>query len=393
MELLINIESLRPPQTGIGTYTAGLLGEYQRQGMPQPIHVYRKGRILPLANISAVAEEAPSPDRTISNRILPLLQGTAKAWNFPYLAWRRLDRAAFRRASRNFGEGVVYHEPNFILKPFAGPSVVTVHDLSHLRFPKFHPRARVSFLESHLEASLKRAEQIITVSDTIRRELIETFSLGTAKVSSIPLGVSERFRPVDSKQLAELESKYGLLSGRYVLCVATREPRKNLLTLFRAFESLPPTLRDRYKLVICGARGWHGDETDRHAARLSARGWLKQLGYVPRAALPALYSGAAVFAFPSIYEGFGLPVLEAMACGTPSVIGRDTAMAEFAGDSAAKCQPGEPGAVAEQLTRLLEDDSARHYCSGRALELARNYSWKRCAKDHLEVYRKALAGR
>jgi len=388
MELLINTESLQPPRTGIGTYTSALLEAYQRQGVPEQIHAYSRGRIRHWPDPARPSIRGGYNHGKLREFVAPTLYRIASTWDWPYLAWRSLDWQSFRRQARPLEGRAVYHEPNFVLKPFSGPSVVTVHDLSHLRFPASHPKARVAFLEKYLGRSLERAGHVITVSETIRREVIETFTLDSSRVSSIPLGVSRAFRPANAAALDELECAFGIQSGHYVLCVATREPRKNLITLFKAFELLPPSLRERYPLVLCGARGWHSEEIDAHARRLNRRGWLRQLDYVPAAALPALYSGAAVFAFPSIYEGFGLPALEAMACGAAVVIGRGTAMAEFAGDSAATCQAADPRSLAEQIRRLLEDRQARQEYAARAIERARLFSWRRCAEAHVDIYRK-----
>jgi len=387
MELLINTESLQPPRTGIGTYTAALLEAYSRAGVPERIHSYSGRRIRQWPTSARPLRRDGSGRPALRGRLKPMLYRIASVWDWPYFAWRKLDGHAFSKQARGLETRAVYHEPNFILKPFAGPSVVTVHDLSHLRFPDYHPGARVAFLERHLGSSLERAWHVITVSELVRRELVETFALDPSRVSSIPLGVSEAFRPADAETLDSLESKFGLTPGGYVLCIATREPRKNLVTLFQAFELLPAPLRERYPLVLCGARGWHADEIDAHAARLSRRGWLRQLDYVPESALPALYSGAAVFAFPSVYEGFGLPALEAMACGTAVVVGHGTAMAEFAGDSAVTCQAADPESLSEQIRCLLEDRQARREYIGRAIERARRFSWRRCADAHLEIYR------
>ena len=387
MELLINTESLQPPRTGIGTYTAALLDAYQHQGVPERIHSYSRGRIRQWPSAMRRPRRGDTSRHTLRGRFAPMLYRVASTWDWPYFAWRSLDRHAFRKQARSLEAQVVYHEPNFILKPFDGPSVVTVHDLSHLRFPDCHPKARVAFLEKHLGKSLERARHVITVSETIRREVLETFALEPSKVSRIPLGVSETFHPATAAALDGIESKFDIAPNSYMLCVATREPRKNLITLFQAFELLPTALRERYPLVLCGARGWHTTEIDAHAERLSRRGWLKQLDYVPESALPALYSGAAVFVFPSIYEGFGLPVLEAMACGTAVVVGHGTAMAEFAGDSAATCQASDPRSLSEQIRRLLEDEQARREYTLRSIERVRQFSWHRCAKAHIKIYR------
>ena len=387
MELLINVESLLPPRTGIGTYTGELLSEYRRQGVPERIHAYSHRRIKQWAGDAVASPGRVESRHALRARIAPMLYQAASSWDWPYLAWRNLDRRAFARQARALARRAVYHEPNFILKPFEGPSVVTVHDLSHLRYPACHPKARVAFLEKHLAASLESAGHVITVSEIVRRELITTFALDPSRVSSIPLGVNDRFRPAEESALDALESGFGLQPGNYLLCVATREPRKNLVALFQAFELLPESLRKRFPLVLCGARGWHSEEIDAHARRLTRRGWLKPLDYVPESSLPALYSGAAVFAFPSVYEGFGLPVLEAMACGTTVVVGHGTAMAEFAGASAVTCDASDPRSLSESIRHLLEDESTRWTYARLALERARRYSWTRCAEAHLDIYR------
>jgi glycosyltransferase involved in cell wall biosynthesis len=386
MRLLINAESLQPPLTGIGNYTRHLLTEYAALADVPEVHGFRR---LRLQSLTALLDEpdAPAPSRAARHqRRAALINLVASHSQLPYRLHRAFTHWRFGRCARKLPADTVYHEPNFILQPYTGPAVATIHDLSTFYHPEYHPKARVHFIERHLQQTLERAAHLITPSALVRAELIRDFALPSDKVTAIPLGTSAAFRPLPETGVKPVLARYGLAAGRYLLCVATREPRKNLAGLCRAYAGLPAALRQRYPLVLAGGSGWHEAAGQQALQTLLQHGEARQLGYVPEADLPALYSGAALFAFPSFYEGFGLPVLEAMACGTAVVTSAGTAMEEVAGEAALLVPAGEDGALRTALQDLLEDPDRRRQLADAGLNRAKEFSWTHCARAHMAVF-------
>lgn len=389
LELLVNAEALVPPLTGIGLYTRQLLEEYVRLLPPGSLSCFADNRLTePSDCLSRIDNQSPRAVQARERR-LGFLNRLADLTTLPYRLYQFRNRRAFGSAARQLPKGTVYHEPNYILKPFSGPAVTTIHDLSVFHYPQFHPKSRVRHLERYLPATLERASHVITDSELVREELIGQFGLAPSRVSAIHLGVAARFVPVEGRKLREVLDRHGLDAGGYVLSVATFEPRKNLTGLLEAFRALPLALRRRFPLVLVGGRGWRSDDMEARLRRLQQRGEVKRLGYVPREELPALYSGARVFAFPSLYEGFGLPVLEAMACATPVITTEGTSMVEITGEIAERVAGGDTDALAQALRSLLEDDQ-RCQCMGLAgRKRAAQFTWARCAERHLEIFRHA----
>ncbi|HEV7416212.1 MAG TPA: glycosyltransferase family 1 protein, partial [Tianweitania sediminis] len=178
--------------------------------------------------------------------------------------------------------------------------------------------------------------------------------------------------------------------GRYALYAGTIEPRKNLVRLLDAFEQLPQTLRQRYPLVLAGYKGWNNTAILERLHRAETQGWARYLGYVPDEALPHLFAGARLFAFPSLYEGFGLPVLEAMASGVPVVCSNAASLPQVAGNAALMINAEDAAGLTEALQRGLEDEEWRRDAVASGIQQAARFSWKRCAEETADVYRQAL---
>jgi glycosyltransferase involved in cell wall biosynthesis len=217
--------------------------------------------------------------------------------------------------------------------------------------------------------------------------VLDTFAFDPATVITIPVGVDDRFRPHARDETQGIMSRHGLEHGRYVLSVATIEPRKNLHGLVRAFMRLPAGLRAAYPLVLCGATGWRESHLEQSLDALVREGSVRRLGYIPEADLPGLYAGAAAFAFPSFYEGFGLPPLEAMASGTPVLASATGSILEVVGDAGLLVDPHDDAALAAGLERILTDLPLRDACIASGLERAERFSWTSCVDRTIALYR------
>jgi glycosyltransferase involved in cell wall biosynthesis len=286
----------------------------------------------------------------------------------------------------------LYHEPNYVPLRYDVPVVVTIHDLSWLKYPGTHPLDRVRWLERGLPRALERASAILVDSEFVRQEVLVTFGLPSERVRTALLGVSSAFRPRNCTETADTLRPLNLNHGEYLLTVGTIEPRKNVGHILAAYAALPSELRDRHPLVVAGAKGWRAGDLEKELRILAGRGQIRFLGHVPAEGLPDLFAGAAAFVFPSRYEGFGLPPLEAMASGVPVVVSDRASLPEVVGDAGLKLDPDHPERTTETLAALLEDPVERAALAARGLVRAATFTWEACAQRTLGAYRFALGG-
>jgi alpha-1,3-rhamnosyl/mannosyltransferase len=255
-----------------------------------------------------------------------------------------------------------------------------------------HPAGRVRVLDKRLPSSLAAACAVITDSVAVREEITTHYGVRAEKVHAIPLGVSPRFRPRSAPDLEPVMTRYQLTADAYLLCVGTLEPRKNLVRTVRAYASLPADLRRRFPLVVVGAKGWHESSIVAELESLAQKGQGRFLDYVDEVALTLLYAGARGVLYPSLYEGFGLPVAEAMASGTPTLTSNLGCMKELAEGAAVLVDPRETASIAQGMRQLLEDDAARARLRSAGMERVQELTWQRCAERTLLVYRHVLRG-
>lgn len=287
----------------------------------------------------------------------------------------------------------VFHGLNYLLPSHSGRAarLVTVHDLSILTHPEWHPAMRNRLMGWPLPRTVARAHHVITDCEAVRGEVIERLRVRPEGVSAIPLAPSSDFRVLGPEAIDQVVRRYGLTAGDYILFAGAIEPRKNVGRLLDALELLRARWRDVPRLALVGPPGWRSREL---VTRIrSAGSSLRLLGPVPRSDLVALMGGASVLAYPSLSEGFGLPVLEAMACGAPVVAARIGPIIEIAGDAALLVDPTEPGDIAQGLKRALEDSGLRADLAKRGPAQAAKFSWERTAAATLTAYTKALAAR
>ena len=286
----------------------------------------------------------------------------------------------------------VVHGPNYFLPKVAKTGVITVHDLSVFRFPETHPVDRVRAFEKGFTDSLNRASHIITDTQTVRAELIDRYDLPPDRVTAIWLGVARDIRPMPVDDLVPTLMQWKIAPTAYALCVSTLEPRKKIGELLNAWRRLPRDLRDAYPLVLAGGAGWRNEALLEQIAVGVAEGWLKHLGFVAEADLPALYSGAALFLYPSIYEGFGLPPLEAMACGAPVMVSSSSCLPEVCGEAARYIDPDDPDGFVQSIEANLTDHAWRAGAALRGTAHAAGFDWATCIDRTVDVYRQVAAG-
>jgi glycosyltransferase involved in cell wall biosynthesis len=263
------------------------------------------------------------------------------------------------------------------------PGVVVIHDASIFLLPHLHPVLRRVGRSSLVPAVARRSRAVVTVSETARADLVEVLRIPPEKVHVVYGAAPPEFGPVrDRSVLAAVREKYALPDG-FVLSVGTLEPRKNLARLVRAHGRLR---RDGFphELVFVGPRGWHMRELEEEAT--AQPNGVRMLGYVPTEDLPPLYSLASAFAYPSIYEGFGLPAVEAMACGAPVIAGNRGALPEVCGDAALLVDPTSEAGLTDGLRQLLDDQALEQRLRARGFERAGKFSWARSAERMVRVY-------
>ena len=290
----------------------------------------------------------------------------------------------------------VFHSPDFVLPPLRhARGILTVHDLAFLMRPECaHPRLRV-YLEEVVPRSVRRADFIIADSENTRNDLVVLLGVPPTSIAVVPGGVEERFAPITDATTSSRVRRYlGIGDARFILAIGMLEPRKNLNRLMDAFADLKkrPGVPSDLKLVLAGGKGWLFDGIFEHHAASPVRDDITFPGFIPDELLPGLYACADVFAFPSLYEGFGLPILEAMACGTPVVASRASCLPEVAEGAAVLIDPTNVESLADGLYRTLTEADLRADLIARGRERAAQYTWRAAALRLLDVYRRVAAG-
>ncbi len=285
----------------------------------------------------------------------------------------------------------LYHSPYYLM-PYALPckTVATIHDLIPLRFPRSLPNPRMApVYKALIRLCARRADHLIADSASALADLEERGLVAPTGGTRIYLGVEPRFRPQPPEQVARYRQTAGL-ARPYALYLGINKPHKNLPALLRAWAQLPAPLRDAHALVLAGAQDARYAEGPALADALGLGESVRFLGGVQEADLPLLYAGATCFVFPSLYEGFGLPILEAMACGAPVACSSVSSMPEVAGDAALLFDPAREGEIAAALTDLLTDEPLRRRLAQAGQARARQFTWERTAAETLSVYRRLL---
>lgn len=390
MKLLYDLNSLRPPRSGVGYYTQHILEGLLERDDIEDINgwvgttCYERDGVQNLLSGQQALEAGAQFSEGIKASLLRAARNLPGVYHGRTVV-RRIKSARLRADYAR--RGYIYHETNFVASPYKGPNVVTIHDLSHHHFPEFHPQAAVDYLDRNVPFTLKQAYKVIADSEYTRRDTIEVYGLPEDKVIAIPLGVEPCFRPYTEEECKPVLDKMGLGYRGFVLSVCTLQPRKNLPRLVAAFAKLPLALREAFPLVLIGAQGWMNSALMRDIEKLIKAKQLILPGYMPRETLLQLYASAAVFAYPSLFEGFGLPVAEAMASGVAVLTSNATSLPEVSAGACLEVDPYSVDDIEAGLERLLNDEALRNALVVKGLARAAELTWEETVRRTVDVYR------
>lgn len=382
LHVILNDRVLFRPLTGVGHYVAQLLAALEAEegvavrGFLSALLKPRAGaeRKAPETAMSAPRDGRSGPLAAVKPIARRLLEG-------PY-------RFAFRVAARRYA---LYHEPNHIPIPCGLPTVTTIHDLSVLEHPAWHPADRVRWYERAFDAGVRQTTCFIAASEYTKQQMIARLGVPADRIDVTYQAPRPAFTtPPPAERVRQVRAAHGL-PDRFFLFVGTLEPRKNVAGLLQAYAGLPAEIRRSHPLVLVGGHGWKMDALaeliDRHGVVDTTR----RLGYLHDADLAALYAGCTALVWPTWYEGFGLPPLEALACGAPVIVSNVTSLPEVVGDAGVLLDPHDAVAWTAALQRMAEDaDWRRRWQQGGPVRAA-TFTWQRCARQTIACYRAALA--
>jgi len=275
--------------------------------------------------------------------------------------------------------------PAHVIPLIHPPTVVTIHDVGFRVFPEAHTARRRLELELTTRWNVRAARHVLAVSQATKHDLVTWYGVDPGRITVTYHGLSETFGPpADYHLISDVQARYGLQQRPYLIYIGTVQPRKNLT---RVIEALAITLAAGYEidLVIVGKRGWLSAPIERRAQELGITHYVHFIGYVADSELPALLAGALCFIFPSLYEGFGMPVIEAMACGTPVITSTSSSLPEVAGEAALLVDPLDTNAIAAAIMQMIDNATLRETLRQRGLARARLFTWEACARQTLEV--------
>ena len=368
MRVAFDGTTLRPGRTGVGYYTEHLLQHLAAEG--------------PEDDIIVLSNRPVETTRPLPSHVRVVTSG----WRLPRIVWMQSQAP---RLLERLQPDVVHFTNGIVPMASPVPVVVTIHDMSLTLYPGYHPPRRVLLNRPLVNLAARRADAIITVSESSKRDIVRSYGLAPGRVHVVHEAAAPAFRPIhDLGELTRVRRQYGL-ADRFILYVGTIEPRKNLPKLIEAFARRRRRGDLTHQLVCVGPYGWLSRDIEALLDRLQVNDSVLFTGYVPFHDLAALYNLAEMFVFPSIYEGFGLPVIEAMACGTPVITGHVAALDEVAGGAVEHVEALEVEAIGDALVRLAQDRDRRQALRRAGLQRAQFFSWARAARETAIVYRHA----
>lgn len=378
MKVVINAASLASPLTGIGQYTYNLAYELIKNNEIEislfngiklinalpPLLEYKDERHRIFLK-SLIRDNVP-----YAHDILRLLRS--------YLFNKLITKSSFN----------IYHDPNYLCYKSDIPTITTVHDLSWIKHPELHPPARVRAMNNYFEKSLANSAHIITDSEFIKSELQSIFNYPKKNISTIMLGVDNKYRPRTEEDCSSVLKNIGLNYKKFILSVGTIEPRKNIKTVLSTYCILPTTIQREYPLVIIGMKGWLEKDNMKSIRNLAKSKKIIFLDYIDDTKLAILFSSAKLLFYPSLYEGFGLPVLESMASGTSVVTSNVSSIPEVIGGDGILHDPLDEDQFSYSIQRIILDPEYRRNYEEKLISRSKEFSWKKCSAQTVNVYKK-----
>lgn len=365
-KIVIDALSLLGPLTGIGRYTYENAKELVR------LNNYQIDYFYGYTSDKLITPSSAQGTKSLRSLIVknPLVKSVIR-------------NVMFRLSGMMASRYDLYWQPNFIPNRSikANKIVATVHDFSWEIYPEFQPIERVKYFQKYFYSSIGQCNHIITGSEYTKREIIERVGIAPDKITVIHHGINHSiFYPRQStKQPLQ----------KYILAVGSIEPRKNLKNLLTAYAALDKSLRDEYHLLLVGAVGWNNQEIVNEINRLSQ--WVHYSGYISDDELAILYTNASLFIYPSVYEGFGIPPLEAMACGTPVIVSDASTLPEVCADAAYYVDPLDTQSIKEGILKILSDETLQKEIIAKGFARVKEFSWEKSALEHQKVFDKVLS--
>ncbi|MFA5234806.1 MAG: glycosyltransferase family 1 protein [Sulfurimonas sp.] len=379
-KILIDAVSLLSPLTGIGRYTYEISLRLQKLSQDKYEiffnYGYHSKELYGLSNKQSTAEQKAKRLQAFIKKSQFLKKITRTLYAFI---------AKFHRVTYE-----LYWQPSFIPNPNikAKKVICTIHDFSFLLHPQWHPKERIEYLQTHL-CLAKKADHIITGSNFTKQEIIRYMQIPNENISVIYHGVDHKlYKPYPQNELQETKAKYDL-HEKFLLFVGSIEPRKNLLTLLKAYNLFSEEQKKAFPLVLVGFKGWENREIMQEIEK--NKGYIRYLGYVSDEELAHLYNLCALFIYPSLYEGFGLPPLEAMACGAAVITSNVASLPEVCGNAALYVEPTNPQDIKDKITLLIESEMLQKELSKKSLSQATHFSWENAAEKHFKIFQGYLS--
>lgn len=377
MKICIDIRSLTMPKTGVGYYTNNLINSilYLDQENEYNLFYY---------NFFNRKYEFDIDGNRVSSKEIKFIP--QRVFNF---VWRYID---FPKLDTIVGKMDLFHFPNFTMMPVKkGKVVITVHDLSFMRYPHFTEPKNLKLLKRLFVKSIHRADLIFADSEFTKRDIIDVYHIDENKIQTVYLGVDNKFNAnITLSEIEKVKEKY-FLPDKYIFYVGTLEPRKNIPALLNAYKLLKERNKGLpYKLVIVGMKGWLYNKIFQDIQKLQLENDIIFTGYVEDNDLHLIYSGGSLLVYPSFYEGFGFPVIEAMACGIPVVCSDKTSLPEVAGDASIFCSTDDYEEISIKIEQVLSDKQLKKEMVNKGFQQARKFTWEKTAKTVLSSYKELV---
>lgn len=377
MKIGFDISAQSLPRSGVGQYQINLLNTLLKIDKENFYNLYA----FNFRNRERFADiKFPSENYRIN--VIPIPQRLITAW------WLL---ASFPLLESLAGECDIYHVSEVCIQPAKkAKSVAFIHDLTTVFYPHHHVKSNV-FLHGRRFKNIHKVDAVLTNSEYTKKDIVEYLHVNPEKVIVTHLGADERFCRKNQSEVQQVLRRYNLTKP-YILFVGTLEPRKNIKTLIKAFDNLKNKYKMPHQLILAGQAGWFCEEIFEAISSSVNKSDIRHLGYILDEDVPVLMNGAQAFAYPSFYEGFGLPILEAMQCGVPVIASATSSMPEVGGNACIYINPDDVNDLSEKIYTVISDENLRKELSEKGIERAKNFSWEKCARKTLRVYEGLCGG-